>query len=346
LLPNQTDHLKAVLKSTHQLHAMIRDLLEATRAESGKLRIERRCIDIQELVQQAVTMMQPTAGEKRVNLELVVDPAVPIVYADPDRALEVLVNLIDNAIKFTPANGAVTVKAAIVETDPSAVYVSVSDSGRGIPQEALPRVFERLYQDPNAVDGNRTGLGLGLYIAKEIVTLHGGRMWVASEPESGSTFSFTLPLYSLAKLLLPVITHQGRLRDDLVLLRVELAPLSRALRGSWKEVCQQCLERLRRCIYVDKDLVLPPMETSGADETFFVVASTDMEKVNIMMERIRDQVGGLPKLKSSGTLRVTAETIPGPPAADPRTLEQQVWGVADFVTELVQQGLRSKAMAH
>jgi hypothetical protein len=71
-----------------------------------------------------------------------------------------------------------------------------------------------------------------------------------------------------------------------------------------------------------------------------------MEKVNIMMERIRDQVGGLPKLKSSGTLRVTAETIPGPPAADPRTLEQQVWGVADFVTELVQQGLRSKAMAH
>jgi hypothetical protein len=136
------------------------------------------------------------------------------------------------------------------------------------------------------------------------------------------------------------------LRDDLVLLRVELAPLSRALRGSWKEVCQQCLERLRRCIYVDKDLVLPPMETSGADETFFVVASTDMEKVNIMMERIRDQVGGLPKLKSSGTLRVTAETIPGPPAADPRTLEQQVWGVADFVTELVQQGLRSKAMAH
>jgi len=346
LLPNQTDHLKAVLKSTHQLHAMIRDLLEATRAESGKLRIERRCIDIQELVQQAVTMMQPTAGEKRVNLELVVDPAVPIVYADPDRALEVLVNLIDNAIKFTPANGAVTVKAAIVETDPSAVYVSVSDSGRGIPQEALPRVFERLYQDPNAVDGNRTGLGLGLYIAKEIVTLHGGRMWVASEPESGSTFSFTLPLYSLAKLLLPVITHQGRLRDDLVLLRVELAPLSRALRGSWKEVCQQCLERLRRCIYVDKDLVLPPMETSGADETFFVVASTDMEKVNIMMERIRDQVGGLPKLKSSGTLRVTAETIPGPPVADPRTLEQQVWGVADFVTELVQQGLRSKAMAH
>jgi len=346
LAPNQTDHLKSVLKSTHQLHAMIRDLLEATRADSGKLRIERRCIDIRELAQQAVMMMQPTAGEKRVNLELVVDPAIPLVYADPDRALEVLVNLIDNAIKFTPAAGSVTVKASLVETDPSAVYVSVSDSGRGIPQEALPRVFERLYQDPNAVDSNRTGLGLGLYIAKEIVTLHGGRMWVASEPENGSTFSFTLPLYSLAKLLLPVIAHQGRLHPDIVLVRVELTPLSKALRGSWKEVCQQCLERLRLCIYVDKDLVLPPMESSGTGETFFVVASTDMQKVEIMMERIRDQVGGLPKLKSSGTLRLTVEAIPAPPTADPRTLEQQVWGVADTVTELIQRGLRSQTAAH
>ncbi len=342
LAPNQTDHLKSVLKSTHQLHAMIRDLLEATRAESGKLRIERRCIDIRELAQQAVAMMQPTASEKRVNLELVVDAAVPIVYADPDRALEVLVNLIDNAIKFTPSDGSVTMKASLVETDPTAVYLSVTDTGCGLPQEVLPRVFERLYQDPNAVDGNRTGLGLGLYIAKEIVTLHGGRMWVASEPECGSTFSFTLPLYSLATLLLPVITHQGRLRQDIVLVRVELTPLSKALRGSWKEVCQQCLERLRLCIYVDKDLVLPPMESSGAGETFYVVASTDMEKVNIMMERIRDQVGGLPKLKSSGTLCLTAEPIPRPPAADPRTLEQQVWGVADAVTELIQQSLRSK----
>ena len=97
----------------------------------------------------------------------------------------------------------------MVETDPTAVYLSVSDSGRGIPPESLPLVFERLYQDPNAVDGNRTGLGLGLYIAKEIVTLHGGRMWVVSEPGSGSTFSFTLPLYSLAKLLL----RRSRTRD-------------------------------------------------------------------------------------------------------------------------------------
>jgi signal transduction histidine kinase len=195
--PEQTDHLKIVLKSVNQLHAMIRDLLEATRADSGTLRIESRCIDIGELIRQCVAMMRPSAAEKRVAIEVTVDPAIPLVYADPDRALEVLINLIDNAIKFTPAEGSVIVKASFVETDPSSVYLSVSDTGRGIPQDALPRVFERLYQDPDAVDGNRSGLGLGLYIAREIVVLHGGRMWVASEPGSGSTFSFTLPLYSL-----------------------------------------------------------------------------------------------------------------------------------------------------
>jgi hypothetical protein len=164
-------------------------------------------------------------------------------------------------------------------------------------------------------------------------------MWVASEPGSGSTFSFTLPLYSLAKLLSPLITHQGSLRSDIVLVRVDLTPLPNSLRGSWKETCQQCLELLRVCIYVDKDLVLPRMGTSGTAETFFVVASTDMTRVRIMMDRIRDQVGALPKLKASGLLRVTAEPIPGPFAADPRTLEQQVWGVADYVTGIVQQGL-------
>jgi signal transduction histidine kinase len=339
MAPDQTDHLKTVLKSVNQLHAMIRDLLEATRADSGKLRIEPRCIDIGELIQQAVAMMQPTAAEKHVRLETGPDQAIPLVYADPDRTLEVLINLIDNGIKFTPAEGSVVVKASMVETDPTAVYLSVVDSGRGIPPESLPLVFERLYQDPDAVDGNRAGLGLGLFIAKEIVTLQGGRMWVASQPGSGSTFSFTLPLYSMAKLLLPVITHQGHLREAIVLLRVDLTPLSKALRGSWKETCQKCLDLLRLCISVDKDLVLPAMGRSGAVETFFVVASTTMEKVSVMMDRIRDQVGALPQLKASGTLRMTVEMVPAPPAADPRTLEQQVFGVADYVTEIIQQGL-------
>jgi sigma-B regulation protein RsbU (phosphoserine phosphatase) len=339
---DQSDHLKIVLKSVNQLHAMIRDLLEATRAESGKLRIEPRCIDINEMVKQAVAMMRPTAKEKNVRLEAAPAESIPLVYADPNRTLEVLINLVDNAIKFTPPNGTVVAKAALVETDPSSVYLSVSDSGRGIPSESLPQIFERLYQDPDAVDGNRTGLGLGLYIAREIISLHGGRMWVASQPGSGSTFSFTLPLYSLAKLLTPVISYKGRLREDIVLVSVRLTPISNVLRGSWKETCQRSLNLLRLCIYVDRDLVLPPIGNGGLVTTFFVVASTDTVRAGILMKRIHDQVGALPELRVSSNLEVAAEMVPIPPAGTPGILEQQILVVADRVTEIIQQRLWSR----
>ncbi len=103
--PEQRYHLQTVLNSVHQLRAMIRDLLEATRAESGKIRIEPRCITIGDLIQQAVSMMAATAKEKQVGLEVGLDSRIPFVYADPDRVLQVLINLIDNGIKFTPAEG-------------------------------------------------------------------------------------------------------------------------------------------------------------------------------------------------------------------------------------------------
>src|SRR5205807_9363030 len=144
IAPEQSDHLTAVLTSVNQLHAMIRDLLEATRAESGKLRVEPRCIALGELVQQAIAMLRPTADEKKVGLEIGLDQRLPLVLADPDRVLEVLINLVDNAIKFTPAEGSVMVQATMVEADPGFVYVSVSDTGRGIGPEAKALIFERL----------------------------------------------------------------------------------------------------------------------------------------------------------------------------------------------------------
>jgi signal transduction histidine kinase len=333
--PEQRDHLTTILKSVNQLHAMIRDLLEATRAECGKIRIEPRCIAIGDLLQQAVAMMQATAQEKSVGLEIGLDSRIPFVCADPDRVLEVLINLIDNGIKFTPPEGSITLHACLVEADPDFVYLSVSDTGRGISPEALPLIFERLYQDPDAVDNNRSGLGLGLYISKEIVTLHGGRMWVASQPGQGATFSFTLPLYSLAKLLAPVITYQGCLRETIVLVRVELMPLTRPPRGNWKQIGQKCLEILRRCVYVDKDLVLPGIGTGGLEENFFVVASTDVERASIMMNRIRDQIDGCGELKSSGTLRLTVEPVPIPAGTATQALEDSVQSVADHVTEMI-----------
>jgi len=334
--PEQRYHLTTVLNSVHQLRAMIRDLLEATRAESGKIRIEPRCITIGDLVQQAVSMMAATAKEKRVGLEVGLDSRIPFVYADPDRVLQVLINLIDNGIKFTPPEGSVLVKACMVEADPNMVYLSVSDSGCGIGPEAKALIFERLYQDPNSVDNNRTGLGLGLFIAKELVELHGGRIWVASESGNGSTFSFTLPLYSLAKLLFPVVTYEGRLRDAIVLVRVELISLPSVSRATWKEICQKCLQTLRRCVYLDKDLVLPVTGNVGPTETFFVAASTDLERVEIMMKRIREQLEVGAGFKNAGVLKVSATAVLLPSTEDDKTLEGLVEAVADQIMEMAQ----------
>ena len=130
---------------------------------------------IGDVIRQAAAMLLATAEAKGIGLEVGLDIRIPFVYADPKRVLQVLTNLIDNAIKFTPDEGSIVIKARLVEADPEFVYISVADTGRGIDPEAKALIFERLYQDPHSIDDSRKGLGLGLYIARELVQLHGGR---------------------------------------------------------------------------------------------------------------------------------------------------------------------------
>lgn len=329
--PEQRDHLSTILRSVNQLRAMVRDLLEAARAESGKISLELRCLSIEEVIRLAVAMMGATAAQKHIGVEVGVEGAIPFVLGDPDRILEILINLIDNAIKFTPAEGSVTVQACRAPTDPDFVYVSVTDTGTGIAPEARSLIFERLYQDPNRQDNSRKGLGLGLFIAKELVGLHGGRIWAASDGASGSTFSFTLPLYSLPTLLQPTITQDGQLRSAMVLVRLDLKPRMRPVRGDWKDVCKKTRDLLERCVYLDKDLVLPPMAKSGPDQSFFVVASTDLERSAIMVKRIREQLQKVQELNATGTFQLSVAEIPRPDTADGDSLYLQVQEVAERV---------------
>jgi hypothetical protein len=218
----------------------------------------------------------------------------------------------------------------------------VTDTGRGISLKAQPLIFERLYQDPDSIDNNRKGLGLGLFICKELVRLHGGRIWVTSEPGQGSIFTFTLPLYSLVELLTPVIVHEGRLRPSFVLVRVDLVPLTKPPRGDWREAWQLGLETLRRCVYLDKDLVLPPMGESGASETFFVIASVDMEHAGIMTNRICQQLDRLAILKTKSTLTITAVPVDIGGVERTQSIVQQVESVAARVNEMIMAKMASK----
>ena len=171
---------------------LIEDLLDVSRIISGKLRLDLRTADLPAVVQEAVTTIQPTADNKGVRLESMVDPRAGPVSGDPDRLRQVVWNLLSNAVKFTPKNGKVQVRLTRVR---SHVELTVSDTGLGIEPEFLPRMFERFTQADSSSTRSHSGLGLGLGIARHLVELHGGTISAHSEGKNrGATFVMTIPV--------------------------------------------------------------------------------------------------------------------------------------------------------
>ncbi len=283
-------------------------------------------------------MLRATAKERGIGLEMAVDARIPLLHADPDRVLQVLINLMDNAIKFTSADGSVMVKAHLVETDPEMVYISVSDTGRGISPEARALVFERLYQDPQATDNSRKGLGLGLYIARELVHQHGGRIWVESQLGHGTTFTFTLPLFGLTKILAPLLAKQVDTPSAISLLTIEISPSPRSSPAHWLDARQKCAEILPQCIWPDKDVLLPTLGTGGYSERFVIVASTDENGAAIISKRIRHLLGTCTEITTNCIVEISAATLPSWSAgSQPQEVAQEI---AASVNDLMMANLR------
>lgn len=193
LQPQQKEYVDIVLRNLKQLHTMISDLLEITRAESGKLTIVRQRFSLRDTVADLYRTLRSAAAEKGITLHEDLPGELPLVHADPVRIRQVLTNLLDNALKFTPSGGSITVRAGVFDQDPKFVCVSVTDTGRGIKPEDQQKIFGRLAQADATSEESRRGLGLGLYICREIVQRHDGKIWVESQPSRGATFFFTLP---------------------------------------------------------------------------------------------------------------------------------------------------------
>jgi PAS domain S-box-containing protein len=191
----QDEYLQIILKNVQQLRAMIEDLLEITKAKAGKLSVEPRRVSVSECCVDAIHTLQGAARAKEIILSFTPSAGLPGAYADPTRFRQVLIILLDNAIKFTPAGGTVKVQARVFEMDPRFLLIEVADTGCGIRPDLTERVFEHLYQAADAGQAGRLGLGLGLHIAKELVTRQGGEIWVESELQRGSRFFFSLPIF-------------------------------------------------------------------------------------------------------------------------------------------------------
>jgi two-component system phosphate regulon sensor histidine kinase PhoR len=172
---------------------MVQELLELSRIESGQAPLRLFPSALAPLITPAVERLRPQAARADITLTVVLPDELPQVMVDADRIRQVVINLVHNAIKFTPPGGFVTVTARAV---PDGIVVSVADTGIGIPAEDLSRIFERFYKADRARSGGGTGLGLA--IAKHTIQAHNGRLWVESTEGKGSTFSFSLPLVNIS----------------------------------------------------------------------------------------------------------------------------------------------------
>jgi signal transduction histidine kinase/DNA-binding NarL/FixJ family response regulator len=187
------DGLAAVDRAAAHMSRLIQDLLDVTRLDAGTLSIQPRRLGINVLLEDAEEMLRPVAEANGLTLSTDEADGLRPLRADRDRVLQVLWNLVGNAVKFTPSGGSVTVS---VLPDGDMARFAVSDTGPGIPEKDLPRVFDRFWQ---ATRSDKRGAGLGLSIARGIVEAHGGRIWVDSVLHHGTTFSFTLPFDSAAR---------------------------------------------------------------------------------------------------------------------------------------------------
>lgn len=183
--------LKIIISQSDQLGSLINDLMDVVSIQSGKLRVERALSDLGEVIAAVQSRMVPLATQRNVRFEVNADYTAPPLLLDKRRIDQVLTNLIGNAFKHTPEGGRVSVRAT---REGGVVRVVVSDTGEGIPPEALDRVFEQFFQVESHVS-KKEGLGLGLTIAREIITAHNGEIGVTSEGVGkGAQFWFTLPI--------------------------------------------------------------------------------------------------------------------------------------------------------
>lgn len=191
----QKNFLETIRRNLDRLATIVTDLNDITRIETGRVRLEIKHFAFAEVLDSVLRTTQGLFESKHQQLIQNVDPDLPEVLADKDRAVQVLTNLLSNAYKYTPEEGAVTLNVRRSESDPTKLHVSVQDTGIGIAPEDQKKLFQKFYRaaDPMARD-MAPGTGLGLNIVKNLVELQGGQIWFESVFRQGSTFHFTLPL--------------------------------------------------------------------------------------------------------------------------------------------------------
>jgi signal transduction histidine kinase len=186
----QTEYLNDILESGRHLLSLINDILDLSKIEAGRMELEPEDFDLPSAIDNALTLVRERAGRRGITLGRTIDERVGMIRGDERKVKQVLLNLLSNALKFTPEGGGIDVQA---RSHDGVAEISVTDTGVGIAPEDQEAVFEEFRQVGTAAK-KVEGTGLGLALSRKFIELHGGRIWVQSQLGAGSTFTFTLPL--------------------------------------------------------------------------------------------------------------------------------------------------------
>lgn len=191
---NQRKFLDIARRNIDRLAALINNLLDLSKIESGKMELERASSDVNKIAREVISAFGPLAQEKGIKLRAELQDALPQIQIDKNKIIQVINNLISNAFKFTEAKKEVTVFTSFYAADKNFIQISVRDEGVGIDKKDFDKLFQKFQQLDSSMTRKAAGTGLGLAICKQIVELHGGKIWVESEIGKGSKFSFILPV--------------------------------------------------------------------------------------------------------------------------------------------------------
>ena len=340
----QREYLEIVSKNVAQLTKMIDDLLLVTRSREDKVTVRPLRMYLLDTISEITSAFRTPAKKKGIALQVDVAQDLPFCYADPVRVREILTNLLDNSLKFTPRGGSIRIGASVFKEDPEYVCVFVADTGIGIGPEDMDKIFGCFCQLNAVEDCIRKGLGLGLYICKELVDRQGGRIWAESQPGQGSTFFFTIPVFSLRRILEPIVKPGVLPEHPITVISALLIPtggspspddLERALR-----IAREALECRAPA---DRSVVIAHLSPGKDKGMLFLVSSMGISESETLAGKIERDLMELEGLKYSDfETRVSCEFLDVSRFIDNMPEEHVADTVADMIDDLLSTGTLRK----
>jgi signal transduction histidine kinase len=287
---HQKKFLAMADRNITRLTNILNDLLNLSRIESGRIEMKFEELDVRVPIEFVLSSLQPQAQGKSIRLKMELQDELPTVYGDRDKLEQILTNLVGNSMKFTPEEGEISVSARIFEQDGHMMAVSVKDSGIGIPEDQLTKVFEKFHQVEGSLQRSVSGTGLGLAITKGLVEAHQGTIWAESELGKGSTFTFTLPVSAGEKRDLPfrltLDKEFQRAQDNQSHLTLFLIEAMDERPEMKRIILEQLENRVQNCLCRKADIMLKREK----DKILAALCEADLKGSRVIRQRMEEVV--------------------------------------------------------